>query len=326
MKKILGILMILVLFSMDIVSAKSSVSISSSEKEFKIYPSTDSSSYKIYYQFVKVSNENLKVKEDLQNTLKNLEGQLSNSENEYSKTENIKNTAVENITRAEAAKTSADTDYQNLLSDFTVRENNLSKNIDGRLNCVRSTTCQTSDTEQSLQEEFESGRSRIETERQAATNNYNQEISKINSDMTFYTSVANESSSKLEQLQNDINYYSNKINQIQEEMVDLTKYDNNKWLETTNLVIPKLTSESEEQYVLWIKLQTKEGEIVYASADGKTLVEKNTTVKNNSNQKTASNQKVKNPNTSDSILKYGGALLLLVTGSVLVTKKLKLMK
>lgn len=74
MKKILGVLMVLVLFSMDIVSAKSSVSISPSDKEFKIYPSTDSSSYKIYYQFVKVSNDKLKVKEDLQRQLKNLEG------------------------------------------------------------------------------------------------------------------------------------------------------------------------------------------------------------------------------------------------------------
>lgn len=326
MKRFMGILMVLVLLSMDIVSAKSSVSISSSEKEFKIYPSTDSSSYKIYYQFVKVSKEKLKVKDDLQNTLKNLEGQLANSENEYSKTENIKNTAEENLSRAEAAKTSADTDYQNLLNDFTVRENNLSKNIDRRLACVRSASCQTSDTEQSLQEEFESGRSQIETERQTATNSYNQGVSRINSDITYYTSVANEASSKLTQLQNDISYYSNQINQIQEEMVDLTKYDNNKWIETTNLVIPKLTSESEEQYVLWIKLQTKEGEIVYASADGKTLVEKSTTVKNNSSQKTAFNQKVRNPNTSDSILKYGGALLLLVTGSVLATKKLRLMK
>lgn len=67
MKKFLEIFMVLVLFSMDIVSTKSSVSISSSEKEFKIYPSTDSSSYKIYYQFVKVSKEKLKVKDDLQN-------------------------------------------------------------------------------------------------------------------------------------------------------------------------------------------------------------------------------------------------------------------
>lgn len=202
----------------------------------------------------------------------------------------------------------------------------MSKHIDGRLTCVRSSDCQTTDTEQSLQEEWKSENSKIDAERQAATNSYNQEISKINSDITRYTSVANEASSKMKELQSNMNYYSDEINRTKEEMVDLTKYDDGKWIETSNLIIPKPTSDSEEKYVLWIKLQTKEGEIVYASADGKTLVEKSTTVKNNSSQKTASNQKVKNPNTSDSILKYGCAVLLLVMGSVLTTKKLKLMK
>lgn len=329
MKKFLKIFIILALFSVNIVSAKSSIKIKDlNDGGVQIFPNTDSSSYKIYYQWVKFPDKNIKEKEALEKQLASLEEDYAELIKEQQQIEEAekdlesKNQEVENLQRD---KSTIIASYDSKILDLDKKIDQNTAEMNSAIECFNSSTCTSSfGSVEAIQQFYENkqntyifDKNNYITQKSSAEQYYNYEIQQLENEISDLQKIIDKKSSNLDA----INSLKSRIEEIKNEIIDLAKYDDNKWVVTTNLVIPKPTSSTEDNYVLWVKLQTKEG-VVYASLDSKSLVKKNTTTSGDQEN----NKTIENPETSDYVLKFGVIGLLSLVAISITVKKLKSIK
>lgn len=329
MKKVLKLFVIASLCAVNVVSAASSVTIKDlGEKGIQIFPQTDSSSYKIYYQWVKFNEESLKQKKDLDKKIAGLEDDY---EDKLHKKDEIQQ-AKEDLEEAESEKEKLEKEKAEELADYDkeierahVQIQEAEEAKQAALSCFNTSGCSTSFTsENEIVGYFDYEISKLDSsirdntaKKAAAELEYNNAIDVMEDRIHDYEMIVADEPTILQEIQD----LETEIKNLRNQIFDLAKYNEKDWNETNSLVISKPATETAEDYVLWIKLATDEGEIVYASIDSKSLVKKSSTISNN-----ATEESVKNPETSDYVLKFGivGLISLGVMG--LSIKKLKAIK
>lgn len=324
MKKIFQLVVVGCMLSFINVSAANSIVITDlGNQGVRVTPST---SGKIYYQWIKLTDEMKKSIKTINNEITKNNSSLEDAKKELSKIQKVEeklNRAQSELSELKNEKIQIENEYSAKIANKNAEIKRENQNYDQELSCFNDSGCMSqynsieeiksnhNDKIKSLEQELAILENGKETNLATISNKIDVKNNDIN---TYKKQISGKAT-----LENQIQSYMTKLFQLKNNYYEVIKYNDDNWIETDDQIIEKPTSDTEEDYVLWVMLVTDDGDTTYASQEFKSI---------KSSEKSVSSKETNsevNPKTSDKGLIYGGGFILTAATIIAVRKKIKML-